>query len=196
MGDARFGEVAAAEERLVEARTVEELRPLMRVRGEGRGTRGAPPPYVHRHMAEPAAAADSLERVAVETEFLPFVDAARLRALTTALDPAWSQRAWAGLRAWREAVHCWETPECNASALSVWRTAIGLDAVRPADDRWCTRWGWWPLGLEEVLARHTGPVAAVGCTVLPGGRPFAVIGSGDGVVRVWDLVSGAPVGDP
>ena len=55
MGDARIGEVAAmAEERLVEARILEQLQPLMRVRGEGRGRRGPPLPYLRRHVAEHA----------------------------------------------------------------------------------------------------------------------------------------------
>ena len=140
------------------------------------------------------AAAGLLERVVTETEFLPFVDAARLRALSSALDPAWSQEARAGLRVWRAAAHCWswEMPERNASTLSVWRIAMGLNALQPANDRWRTRWGRWPLGAGEVLTRHSGPVYAVACMVLPGGQPVAVTGSWDGRVRVWDLAAGAP----
>ena len=198
MGDARVGEVAAmAEERMVEARILEQLQPLMRVRWEGRDQRGAPPPYVRRHVAEHAAAAGLLEQVVTETEFLPFVDAARLRALSSVLDPAWSQEARAGLRVWRAAAHCWswEMPGRNASTLSVWRIAAGLDALHPANDRWRTRWGWWPLGGGEVLARHTNRVDAVACMVLPGGQPVAVTGCDDGTVRVWDLATGTPAGE-
>jgi WD40 repeat protein len=47
-----------------------------------------------------------------------------------------------------------------------------------------------PLGGGEVLARHTGLVLAAACTVLPGGQPVAVTGSGDDTVRVWDLLGG------
>jgi WD40 repeat protein len=38
-------------------------------------------------------------------------------------------------------------------------------------------------------------VTAVTCTHLDG-RPVAVTGSDDGTVRVWDLTSGTPLGDP
>jgi len=33
-------------------------------------------------------------------------------------------------------------------------------------------------------------------SVLATGSPIAVTGSADGTVRVWDLNTGAPVGDP
>ena len=32
--------------------------------------------------------------------------------------------------------------------------------------------------------------------VLPDGRPVAVTGSCDDTVRVWDLTTGTPIGDP
>ena len=32
--------------------------------------------------------------------------------------------------------------------------------------------------------------------VLPDGRVVAVTGSGDATVRVWDLTTGTPIGDP
>ena len=32
--------------------------------------------------------------------------------------------------------------------------------------------------------------------VLPDGRPIAVTGSEDATVRIWDLTTGTPVGDP
>ena len=32
--------------------------------------------------------------------------------------------------------------------------------------------------------------------MLPDGRPIAVTGSGDDTVRVWDLTTGTPIGDP
>jgi WD40 repeat protein len=39
-------------------------------------------------------------------------------------------------------------------------------------------------------------VVAVAATVLADGRVVAVTGSHDATVRVWDLATGTPVGDP
>ena len=47
--------------------------------------------------------------------------------------------------------------------------------------------------VSDPLTWHTGPVAAVACTVLDG-RPVAVSGSHDGTVRVWDLATGTRAG--
>ena len=33
-------------------------------------------------------------------------------------------------------------------------------------------------------------------TVLPDGRPVAVTGSDDRTLRIWDLTTGTPIGDP
>ena len=46
------------------------------------------------------------------------------------------------------------------------------------------------------MTGHTGEVTAMATAVLPGGRPVAVTGSYDGTVRVWDLTTGTPTGDP
>ncbi|MGY1501307.1 caspase family protein [Streptomyces sp. QTS52] len=67
--------------------------------------------------------------------------------------------------------------------------------------------GVWDLATGEPVGQpltgHTGNVNAVACTVLDG-RPIAVTGSGndfgdafrDGLVQVWDLATGEPVGQP
>ena len=46
-----------------------------------------------------------------------------------------------------------------------------------------------------TLGRHTGVVSAVAVGKLDG-RPIVVSGGGDSTVRVWDLGTGVPVGDP
>ncbi|MEY9860084.1 WD40 repeat protein [Catenulispora sp. GAS73] len=60
----------------------------------------------------------------------------------------------------------------------------------------------WSTGSElpspEQLAMFVGYydwINAVACTVLDG-RPIAVTGGGNRTVRVWDLATGRPVGDP
>ena len=49
--------------------------------------------------------------------------------------------------------------------------------------------------LGKPLAHHTEAVFATACTVL-GGVPVAVSGSRDGTVRMWDMETGTPVGEP
>ena len=48
---------------------------------------------------------------------------------------------------------------------------------------------------RRTLAGHTGAVHAVAVAALDG-RPVAISGGGDRTVRVWDLATGSPVGDP
>jgi WD40 repeat protein len=56
-------------------------------------------------------------------------------------------------------------------------------------------WGW-PSQLRACLIGHTQAVRALACTHRPDGTPIAVTGSDDKTVRVWDLSSGQPLGDP
>jgi len=48
---------------------------------------------------------------------------------------------------------------------------------------------------HRALTGHTGEVSAVVAAELDG-RPMAISGGRDGTVRVWDLATGTPVGDP
>jgi WD40 repeat protein len=49
--------------------------------------------------------------------------------------------------------------------------------------------------VRDPLTGHYGPVKAVGATEYQG-RPVVVSAGDDGMVRVWELGTGAPVGDP
>ncbi|MEU3296690.1 caspase family protein, partial [Streptomyces longwoodensis] len=63
---------------------------------------------------------------------------------------------------------------------------------------WTPRWAIGGLShpaLRDTYMGHTDWVAAVACTVLDG-RPVAVTGGYDDMVRVWDLASGQPIGEP
>lgn len=48
----------------------------------------------------------------------------------------------------------------------------------------------------RILTGGFSLVTAAAALVLLDGRPIAVTGSYDGTVRVWDLTTGVPVGDP
>ncbi|WP_128428119.1 AAA family ATPase [Streptomyces cyaneus] len=59
-------------------------------------------------------------------------------------------------------------------------------------------WVWeLPSGraVHPPLRRHRAPVRAVACT-LRHGRPVAVTGAEDWTVRMWDLTTGRPIGEP
>ncbi len=60
--------------------------------------------------------------------------------------------------------------------------------------RWATG-GQLSPSLRGTITGHSGSVRAVACTGLDG-RPVAVTGSDDATVRVWDLSTGQPVGQP
>ncbi|MFF1502342.1 hypothetical protein ACFVZR_21270, partial [Streptomyces sp. NPDC058316] len=95
------------------------------------------------------------------------------------------------------------------------RQLLALDAARYGDRELAARitavpvsggtgvgWGVeWATGgmvdhrLRQALVGHTDSVWAVATGVVDG-RPVAVTGSGDETVRVWDLTTGRPVGEP
>ncbi|HEX6075961.1 MAG TPA: hypothetical protein VFZ32_11950, partial [Micromonosporaceae bacterium] len=171
----------------VEARITGELTRLIEP-GRMAGRPTLPPAYVRRHLVEHAAAGGVLDERILTADFLPFVDAGRLRALTAG--DASAGDAGSLLRVWRRAAHTWswESPAGNASALSVWAYAEQTPvAAARIPGVWEPRWGWWQTGTGEILGRHTGTVRAVAALVLPNDQPIAVTGSSDHTVRVWNL---------
>jgi WD40 repeat protein len=103
------------------------------------------------------------------------------------------------MEAWRRAAHMWswDSPGANADALAFWCAALGEPSeVSAAGGFWRTRWALCRAGSGEILGRHTSQVGAVATVVLPDGRTLAVTGSDDATVRIWDLTTGTPVGDP
>ena len=178
----------------VEARIAEALLPLIAPQRVGSALL-PPPAYVRRHLVEHAAAGGVLDDRVLSETFLPFVDATRLRPLQPS--PAVSERGNALLRAWRHAAHRWrwDSSDANADALAFRMAGLGYPTGAPgAATGWATTWAHLHLGSGDILARH--PISAVATLVLPDGRPVAVTGGRDATVRVWDLSTGAPVGEP
>jgi WD40 repeat protein len=67
-----------------------------------------------------------------------------------------------------------------------------LELVQP----WSTRWAAWQSDIpHRILGRHTVAVNAVTVAEV-GGRPVVVSGGSDAMVRVWELATGEPVGEP
>lgn len=186
-----MGGLEADETVAVEARIAEELLRLTRPRRVG--SQVAPPaPYGRRHAVEHAAAGQMLDERYLSAEFLPFVDAARLRPLVA--DRRRGNQSSLGrpglMEVWRRAAHVWSwgSPGANADALAFWCAALGEPSdVSAAGGLWRTRWALCRPGSGEILGRHTNAVTTVATAVLPDGRPVAVTGSRDATVRIWDL---------
>ena len=180
--------------RAVERRIATELARLASPT-EVAGQQLAPPPYLRRHLAEHAAAGDVLNDHTLPRDFLPYLDLPRLRAAITS-----TAGGLTALPALRRATHQWDfnQPHSNEVALQLWAAALKtpIDTATHPQTQWHVIWANWPIGHSEILGKHTSAVIAVTALVLPDGRPVAVTGGGDGTVRVWDLATGAPIGDP
>lgn len=62
-------------------------------------------------------------------------------------------------------------------------------------ESWSTRWASWRVTTpHHTITGHTFGVNAVAVAELDG-RPVVVSGADDHTVRVWDLATGAPVGE-
>ncbi|MDN0193658.1 WD40 repeat domain-containing protein [Streptomyces sp. S.PNR 29] len=188
---------AAAERRAVEARIAAELARLT-----GPGEPGAAPPaYVRRHAVEHAAAGGVLDERFLSWEFLPHVDAGRLRAVSGAgasEAPVPGSPGGELLRVWRKAAHAWDWDDPRGNALALWLFGhcAGVSGVVEACGGWRMRWAEWPVEEGELVARYVGPATGA---VLPDGRAVAIVGDlvGDAsAVRILDLATGQMIGEP
>jgi WD40 repeat protein len=182
---------------LIEQRITDQIAALARPRRDPGGRLVAPPPYVRRHLVEHAAAGGKWHPSLTAPEFLPFVDAGRYRAALGRFRVQ-GTGASVGVRAWLGAAHAWDwdAPTANASALAIWSRALGLQPAAREANQWRAAWASWPLGIGEMIGRHQSPAAAVTVLLRADGTPIAVTGSHDATVRVWDLNTGHPIGDP
>ncbi|MEY9890007.1 outer membrane protein assembly factor BamB [Catenulispora sp. MAP5-51] len=74
----------------------------------------------------------------------------------------------------------------------------GVDVAGEPPSRWTVDWATGALfdpRIRLVIADPASPLACVATAVVDG-RPVAVTGSATGTVRMWDLATGLPVGDP
>ncbi|UFR05966.1 WD40 repeat domain-containing protein [Streptomyces sp. Go40/10] len=160
-------------------------------------------PYALHHLAAHAAAAGRLDDLLADSAYLVH---ATPRGLTPHLHRAQSAAAQLTAAAYRSSLTVHEHADPT-----VRRQILALDATRAQQnglrrqliDRiptgsWVPRWavgsGFTPA-LRDTLTGHRGSVDAVACAVVDG-RPVAVTGGSDRTVRVWDLMSGRPAGEP
>jgi WD40 repeat protein len=159
------------------------------------------PKYLRRHLPEHAHAAAALDGRILDPRLLPHLDATRLRQIAAGggPPPGSAPGLWSALR---HVTHLWDfnDPAFNAAALEM-RTAAQGEPLSGAGTQtpWRVHWAHWTLDQSEILARYPERVFSVATALLPDGRALAVTVSGGGIdrtLRVWDLVTGEPVGDP
>ncbi|WP_457784961.1 caspase family protein, partial [Streptomyces mirabilis] len=160
-------------------------------------------PYTLNYLATHAAAAERVDSILKDTEYLVH---ATPYNLTPHLQRASSDEARLTSAVYRTALHL-HAPASPA----VRRQALALNAARAGATRllrqltrhagpgewipdWATGSDFTPA-LRESLAGDGDMALAVGCGVLDG-KPVAVTGSMDGTARVWDLASGQRIGEP
>jgi WD40 repeat protein len=160
----------------------------------------ASPAYVRTYMATHAAECGLLDDLVEDVGFLVAAAPDRLvpalgsvmspearraasayEAVTPVLDRSNPGRAAAQLQlaSWQQGAH---------------KLANSVDFF-PYQLPWRVPWAHWSPEDRLILGRHTSSVTAVAVGQI-GDRPVAVTGSSDATVRIWDLSTGQPLGDP
>ncbi|MGW9210423.1 hypothetical protein ACWGR4_25960 [Embleya sp. NPDC055664] len=161
------------------------------------------PPYLLRHAPAHAEAADRLDDVLTDTEYLTHADPA---ALVAAFPNAHGDDAVLASSVYRASIgtHRHTDPPTRRRLLALDATRLRAQALATAFTDKIASDGWTAVAAtggrldpacRDTLTGHTAWVLAVACTVV-NGRPIAVTGSFDHTVRTWDLTSGHPVGEP
>ncbi|MFI2345753.1 caspase family protein [Streptomyces sp. NPDC019443] len=150
--------------------------------------------YIRDHLATHAAAADVLDPLLHDSDFLIH---ATPGPLTHALPNARSPEGRLRCAIYRASAdqHARVTSEARRDILAIDAARYGerslaaeLARGRPWGPRWATGTLVHPA-LIITLSGHTGPVTAVACTTIDG-RPHAITTGKDETVRVWDLTDG------
>ena len=158
-------------------------------------------PYIRTHLATHVANGGHIDELLTQPGYLLAADRPQLLA---AAAKARSAPAQAAADAYRHAAHYLRAASTDQHPsylqLAAYcgrapQLAVALDKYR-SPGTWSTRWASWRLEHpNRSFPGHDGPVQAVAVGELDG-RPLVASGSGDESVRVWDLATGQPVGDP
>src|ERR1019366_8591281 len=156
-------------------------------------------PYTRAHLATHAARGDDLDDLAQDPGFLLVADPPEPLA---APHTATSRPARAAVDAYRSALPLIRRhpPAEHASYLGLAARCGRADALAERIDAdgltgpWRARWASWQL--QKPHQQITGHVGEVHAVAEVDGPPVVVSGGSDQTVRVWDLATGAPVGDP
>jgi WD40 repeat protein len=160
-------------------------------------------PYTLRHLATHAAAAGLLDTLLSDIEYLVHAD---YDTLMPCLLEAEGDQAQLNTAVFRSCLHVLRHLDAAArrQVLAVEAARFNVPHLVEALNRRAGKRAWKPLvasggqlssNLRNALTGHTGLVKGLACTEV-NGRPVVVTGSGDRTVRLWDLVTGDPVGGP
>ncbi|MGW4897370.1 NACHT and WD repeat domain-containing protein, partial [Kitasatospora sp. NPDC004240] len=151
--------------------------------------------YLLRHIAQHAVDAGRLDELLNDADYLQHADP---YTLADALPHFHSDQARLNAAAYRTSwgVHHAQPPAARRQLLALdaarFRNTL-LQAGLPGDADWSVRWATGSqvsLALVRTLPGRTVTALAV---ALLDGRPHAVTLSKDGLVRVWDLITGSQV---
>ncbi|HEX9035180.1 MAG TPA: hypothetical protein VF834_25340 [Streptosporangiaceae bacterium] len=157
--------------------------------------------YARRNVAIHAVEAGRLDQVLGNPRALIVADPDRLLGVLPAARTDDAQRI---ADVYRGVVHHLRASQFAERAaylqLAAWQRGVEELAAQIGRIRleqlWSVRWAsWQPQHPHRVIGHHDHQVVAV-CVGDLRGRPVAVSGSDDRTVRVWDLASGIPVGQP
>ncbi|MFF0015154.1 caspase family protein [Streptomyces sp. NPDC005374] len=160
-------------------------------------------PYALRHLATHASAAGLIDTLLTDLAYLVHADC---DGLAPHLLKAESDTARLHAAIYLNSLHVHRGIDVTSR-----RRLLAVDAARfnePATlealNSRAPEQAWKPVAasgfqvsanLLHVCAAHTQGVTAVACTEL-NGRPVAVSASQDDTLRIWDLTTGRPVGEP
>ena len=154
-------------------------------------------PYARQHLAAHAAVCGELDTLASDPGFLLAADSGAFLAQRTSVRTLDGKRSLAAfdlsLHAWDAASPTARLDRLAANAARVHAAALTA-ACSLAGGEWPVRWAAWTGQGHRKLPDH-GPVYAVAIG-RAGDRDIVVSGYGDGTVRIWDAVTGDPVGAP
>ncbi|MFJ4505241.1 caspase family protein [Streptomyces massasporeus] len=160
-------------------------------------------PYVRRHLSAHAAAAGLLDALVTEPDYLVHADC---DSLVARLPEVQSDTARLHASVYRTSIdiHRRLDPDGRRQVLATSAARYNEPALLNAFNSRALPGAWKAVAasgalladnVRNVLTGHSKTVNAVACTELDG-RPVAVTGSRDKTVRVWDLTTGRPVGEP
>ncbi len=156
-------------------------------------------PYLRRHLGQHGIAAGRFDELVDDLGFLAHAEHDELmRDLRLAKSK--DARLAAAIYRSSHDFHRTARPEDRLRLLALDAARFGATTLHDttATITGAVRWSTGTradVRMLDVLEGHVGPVTSVACASV-NDRPVAVTGGADATVRIWDLITGTPVGEP